>query len=184
MYLDLEACKKHLLEKNNAGECNIEMLTLIGSEFGSILALNYAAYDWSKKVLPAYKLGQDVQALVLLSPQQSHKGMTVREAMSHPAVRSRLSMMIVAGKESKSAAEAKRMHNSFQTYHPPVSDDVEEQRLKQDLFLVQPQTSLQGTKLLGAGLNLPTSIARFLEFRLTNKQDAFVWAERKAPGSD
>lgn len=182
MILDLDACKKHLIEQNNAGECNIEMLCLVGSEFGSILALNYAAYDWNRQVLPAFKLGQDVRALVLLTPMQSHKGLTIREAMGHPAVRAKLAVMLVAGKDdSKGAAEAKRMFNSFQTYHPKVEDDADEQRLKQDLFLVTPDTSLSGTELLGVGLNLPANVARFIELRLVAKQDELVWGERRDP---
>lgn len=183
MVADIDACKKHLIDQNNAGECNIEMLCLVGSEFGSILALNYAAYDWNRQVLPAFKLGQDVRALVLLSPLQSHKGLTIREAMGHPAVRSKLSVMIAAGADdNKSEAEAKRMFNSFQTYHPKIDEnDQEEQRLKQDLFLVTPDTSLSGTELLGVGLNLPANIARFIELRLVAKQDELPWSERRDP---
>jgi hypothetical protein len=73
MVQDLEACKRFLMEKNNAGECNIEMLCLIGAEFGSILATRYAALDWSVPNLPAYKQGQDVKALVLLPSSCSHR---------------------------------------------------------------------------------------------------------------
>jgi pimeloyl-ACP methyl ester carboxylesterase len=39
MILDVECCKKFLLEKNNQGECNIESLCVIGSELGAIVAM-------------------------------------------------------------------------------------------------------------------------------------------------
>jgi pimeloyl-ACP methyl ester carboxylesterase len=181
MVYDLEACKKYLLEKNNEGECNIEMLTVIGSELGSILALHFAAIDWNFPILPAFKQGQDVKALVLLSPASSEKGLTLREPLAHPAIKSKLSVMLVAGsQDSKSAAEVKRMYNSLQASRPKVDeDDNEAKLLKLDLFKDLPETSLRGTKLLGAGLPIPAHIARFLELRLLAKQEEFAWAERR-----
>ncbi|HEX5103500.1 MAG TPA: alpha/beta fold hydrolase [Pirellulaceae bacterium] len=180
MVLDLDACKKFLLDKNNAGECNIEMLCVVGAEFGSIVAMQYAVYDWAKPRLPAYKLGQDVKALVLLTPMQSFKGLTTRVPMSSDIIRSKLAMLLVAGREdSKGTAEAKRMHNSFESSRPKV--DPEDQRTKLDLFLVQPDTSLTGTKLLGSGLNIPTNIANFIKFRLADKQEELAWMNRENP---
>jgi pimeloyl-ACP methyl ester carboxylesterase len=70
MTLDVEACKKFLMEKNNAGQCNIEMLCVVGAELGSIVAMRYAAADWSVPNLPAFKQGQDVHGLILLSPRK------------------------------------------------------------------------------------------------------------------
>lgn len=179
MSKDVEACKKFLLEKNNAGECNIEMLCLVGAELGAIIAMRYAVADWSVPNLPAFKQGQDVHGLILLTPAQAAKGLTVKDALAHPDVRSRISVMIVAG--SKGASDAKRLHSTFQAHHPKISSDPEEQVKKQDLYLVQPETSLAGTKLLGPGLTIPKSIQTFLERRFTNRKTEFLWAERKNP---
>jgi pimeloyl-ACP methyl ester carboxylesterase len=180
MVWDLEACKKFLREKNNAGECNINSLCLVGSEFGCIVALRWAAMDWSAPILPAFKQGQDVRAVVLLTPIQSFKGVTMREATLHPAVKSRISIMIVAGRQdSKGYNEARKLHKTFEAFHPKIDeDDLEEQRKKQDLFLRTPETSLAGTKLLGSGLRVPNDIAVFINLRLVAKQDEFPWLER------
>jgi pimeloyl-ACP methyl ester carboxylesterase len=188
MVLDLERCKRFLLDKNNEGECNIEMLCVIGSELGSIVALHWAARDWNAPVLPAYKQGQDVKALVLLTPQQSFKGLTTREPMSHPIIRSKLSMMLVAGLEdSKGRAEAKRLHKSLESSRPKIDDsDDEERRKKLDLFLVEPETSLTGTQLLSNSVKVGRGtvgsyIANFIALRLVAKQEEFAWTERKNP---
>jgi dienelactone hydrolase len=182
MVLDLDRCKKFLTEKNNEGECNIESLCVIGAELGSILALHYTVYDWNKPRLPAYKLGQDVKALVLLTPLQSFKALTTRDAMGNPVIRSKLSIMLVAGKQdSKGTSEAKRMFNAFESNRPKVSGDDDERRKKLDLFLVQPETSLTGTKLLGSGLKVPTNIANFINLRLVAKQEEFAWTDRTGP---
>lgn len=179
---DIEACKKFLMEKNNAGELNIEQLCVIGAEFGCVVALGWAYGDWTAPILPAFKQGQDVKALVLLSPMQAFKGLSIKEALSHPVIRGQLSMMIVAGKQdSKSYSEARRMNDSMEKYHVKVSNDPEEQRKKKDLFFVTPETSLQGTKLLSNALNVPNNIANFIKLRLVDKADELTWTERKNP---
>src|SRR5262245_15198138 len=183
MLLDLEACKKYLMEKNNAGECNIEMLCVVGAEFGSILALRWAAADWTIPDLPAYKQGRDVKALVLLSPLQSQKGLSIRDALSVPAVLSKLSIMMVAGKEDpKGTAEAERLFNSFQAHHPKPPTDKEKQEKEQDLFFIQPNTKVAGTKLLTPALPVPQEIAtKIIKWRLSDKKGEYLWTERKSP---
>ena len=83
MVLDIEACKRFLLERNNAEELNIELLCVVGAEFGATLAVNWAVMDWSWPQLPAYKQGRDVKSLVLLSPVQAFKGVTLNDALKH-----------------------------------------------------------------------------------------------------
>ena len=182
MIYDVETARKFLLEKNNAGEVNIEALCVVGADFSTIVAMNWARYNWEQPVLPAYKLGQDIKALVLLSPAASFKGMTNRNAMSHPIVKSRLSTLIAAGNEdSKVFGEAKRLHSSLQAFHPRVSDDPAEQKAKLDLFFVTPPTKLQGTQLLGNGLPVTNNILGFINLRLVSKMDDFPWQDRQSP---
>ena len=181
MVLDIEACKKFLMEKNNQGELNINALCVVGADFGCILALRWSALDLTAPPLLAFKQGQDVKAIVLLTPMQTFKGLNYREALSVPALRSELSMMIAAGKQdSKGSAEAKRLYNSLHNLHAKVNeDDPEEVKKKKDLFLVQPETSLTGTKLLGSGLPVALNVRNFIEFRLVNKMAEFPWTDRK-----
>lgn len=181
MVWDVEACKKFLMEKNNLGELNINSLCVVGADIGSILALRWSALDLTAPPLLAYKQGQDVKALVLLSPLQAFKGLTIRDALAVPAVRRDLAMMIVAGKQdTKGTSEAKRLHSSLVTSHPKVdSSDPDDVKQNQDLFLVQPETSLQGTKLLGSGLPVMLNIRNFIDLRLVNKRSDFPWTDRK-----
>jgi alpha-beta hydrolase superfamily lysophospholipase len=192
MVLDLEACKKFLLTKHNAGECNIEMLCVVGAELGSLVAMHWAALDWSAPDLPAFKQGRDVKAVVLLSPVSSFRGLTLKDALAVPAVLSRLSVMIVAGKEdTKGTAEARRVFNNFQGHHPKPPADAEEQAKKQDLFFVQAETKLTGTKLLergirvggdGAPSSVPSEIAtKIIKWRLVDRKGEFPWTERRSP---
>ncbi|MDP7019295.1 MAG: alpha/beta fold hydrolase [Pirellulaceae bacterium] len=179
MINDIQEVKRFLMKKHNAGECNIEMLTLVGADLGALVCLNFAVYDWNAVQLPAYKQGRDVKAMVLLSPPASFKGLTNRAATMHPVVRGKLSALVVAGKRDReSYPDAKRLYRSFERYHEMLKSDDDEQ----DLFLLEPDTSLSGADLLrGRGLDIGQKIGRFVELRLISKTKDFKWVERKSP---
>ncbi len=70
---DMGALRSFLVKRNNAGELNLNKLVIVGSEMGAAVAMVWAAYDWT---IPNYehagiKQGQDVKALVLISPKRS-----------------------------------------------------------------------------------------------------------------
>lgn len=179
---DLESVKSFLKKENNDAKLNIEALCVIGSEFGAVLAVNWSFQDWSWRQLPNYKQGQDVKAMVLLSPIRQFKGVSADAAMRHPAIRSQLSVMIVSGRASDDYSDARRLHNNFERYHEEPPQDREERLEKQDLFFISPETSLVGTKLLaGRGLNVAQNIAVFINLRLVNKMDDFKWQDRTNP---
>jgi hypothetical protein len=180
MVNDVEAMKRVLVDKNNKAELNIEMLTVVAAEVGTIVALNWSALDWNWPIMPAFKQGQDVKALVLLTPQQTFKRLNANTALTHQAISRRLSILIAVGdQQSRDLSEAKRIHSRLERIRPPV---VAEDRLqKQDLFLIPAPTPLQGTKLLDRALPVGGSIMKFLELRLLRKQEDFPWTERRDP---
>ena len=175
MWMDVEACKQFLMTKNNAGELNIEQLGVVGFEFGALLAVKWSAMDWSAPRLPAYKMGQDVKALALISPPRKYQGITSQDALKHPAVRSQISMLIVAGADDANAmGDAKRTLNAVEKFHTDKSE--------RDLIPYWPETSLQGVKLLNArGFDVPRTIAIFINERLVKKADRFPWTDRTGP---
>ena len=178
MYLvggDLETLKAFLVQKNNQRELNIDKLCVIGSGMGAVIALNWSALDWSWPRLSTGKQGQDVKALVLVSPEWSVKGVTINRAISQPQVRTEIDMLIMVGNEKASAArEAKRLHKTLERYHGEPDENAQ----NNDLFYLEVKTSLQGTKLLTSrSLKLDAAIAQFIEWRLVNQD--FPWAERK-----
>lgn len=174
--LDLEACKQFMMARNNEGKVNIEQLCILGADATCILALNWSAVDWNAPRLPTLKQGQDVKALILLSPSQSYKGVTTKGAMAHPIIRSKLSILMVAGQRgSDEMADAKRLHKSFERGRVEGEGD---------LRFYTPDTSLQGTRLFSANLNVHLMIRDFVRDRLVNKAQVFKWTDRKSPLSD
>lgn len=171
--MDLETCKKFLLAKNNAGELNIEKLCVVGLDVGATVALDWARFDWSWPVYPGLKQGQDVKALVLISPKWSFTGLSVQAATAHPAVRV-LSFYLMVGKDSsKDMADAQRIYNILARFHPSPKDNPE----LQDLFFAKFPTSVQGKELL-VRFEQPVfqSIVYFIEQRVAKQP--FPWQDR------
>lgn len=175
---DLEKCKTFLIEKNNQGECNIDKLCVIGAQLGASVGLNWAVTDWSWPVLLTGKQGQDVKALVLITPEMSSKGLTPRMALKNEDVRSKLSIMIIVGTmNTKANSDAKAINNFLKPFHP----DPPPARIKtdKDLFFVTCNTQLEGTKLLTQpALRVNDAIGQFITARLIDK--AYPWRARKS----
>jgi pimeloyl-ACP methyl ester carboxylesterase len=182
MMLDVEAVRSFLVEQNNAGHLNIDLLCVVGFEMGSVVALNWIQYDWAVPSFPTFKQGQDVKAFVLVSPEQTFKGVPVRNALSSRVVRSELSAMVIYGTDDAASSTGRRIYNSLKRSHRPVPEDREEAEQLQDLFLVELNTSLRGTKLLASQtLNVTDQIRRFIQLRLVNRRDLFPWQDRTRP---
>ena len=183
MVMDLEACKRFLVDKNNAGELNVSALCLVAAEFGTIPAMRWTLIDWSAARLPSYKQGQDVQAVALLSPVETFKGVTARPALSHQLIRGKtISKLICVGADDpKALSDAKRLHSTLERFHgkPPPREQAAE---KQDLFFVTADTQLQGTELLDlAAFKIGDNLLQFVKLRLVARMDAFPWEERRNP---
>jgi len=180
---DLEAVKKFLIEKNNLGELNIDMLCVIAVDTGTVFAMNWIVKDWSYQQLVGYRQGKDAKAFVLISPKQVYKGINVQQAITHPVVRSHLSALFLCGdRDSAGAGVTRRMYNALKRHHPQKWKSRDEQRRKQDLFLLRLDTSLQGEALVNqASLKVPSQIASFIDLRLVSHKEQYPWSKRENP---
>lgn len=179
VYKDMPTLKRFLSQKNDAGELNLSKLCVLGSELGSLVALNWAQYDWTS--LTGEVPPMDIRALVLISPPATQCGLSYRQALNNPAVRSRLSVLILVGKEKggKALDNASRMHKMLKPFHPEPPEKEKLEKL--DLFFVDLATRLQGSKMLGVKtLNAERYILQFIELRLVKQTSPeYNWRERK-----
>lgn len=181
---DMESIKKFLITENNAGKLNIDRLCVLGAEMGAAVAINWAAVDWSWPPLTTGKQGQDVKGLILLSPEWTTKGLPIAKAMSHPQLRSQISVLIAVGdKQSSAKREAERLHSAFERFHPSAASSGDKKNAdakSQDLVFYPVNTLLQGTKLFSANdPQLLAEIGRFIQRRLVAQP--FPWKERISP---
>ena len=176
---DMEAVKRYLMEQNNQEELNIEKLCIIGVEMGAVVAANWALQDWAWPVLPSFKQGQDVKALVLVSPEWSFKGATMAPAIDNKELQGNLSVMVMVGSQDKKALQtAEKTHNVLKRFHAEPSE--KEARLKKTLYMIELDTSLQSAKLIEqADLKAKPYIAAFIDARLV--EQSFPWSLRQRP---
>ncbi len=97
---DMEAVKQFLKTENDEGNLNLNALVVLGVQDSSVLAMNWTAMDWEWPAVPGKKQGQDVKAIVLLSPEKLNKGVPYEPMLKHPVV-SRLPTLLIAGAQSE-----------------------------------------------------------------------------------
>lgn len=179
---DMGALRSFLVKKNNDGELNLNKLVIVGSEMGAAIAMVWAAYDWT---VPNYehagiKQGQDVKALVLISPRWSYTGLdtsNILNARGFSAVRDRLSiMLLVGGDDSRTLRDVERLESKLVLNRPQPENLAE-----RTVLLVPPfPTTLQAEKLLNfPRFNLPMFICKFIEDRVINDESDAVWMKQR-----
>jgi pimeloyl-ACP methyl ester carboxylesterase len=186
---DMRAIKDFLLEKNNAGELNINKTCLLGVELGAAVALGSAEDDaegygqgspwYGNFATTKLQRGEFVKAVVLVSPKSKSQNLDVMKFVKSQYLRSKVSVMILAGEEeATAAAEAKKIHdNLFKLFH---RNDTERM-----LWLGRPKTRLQGMKLLDEqnSLGMSKIIGDFITVRLVEAAEAKKWSWREIGSS-
>jgi dienelactone hydrolase len=184
---DMKAVRDFLWERNNAGELNLDKLCVVGAEMGASVALNFALADAMEQERnrvrrPEYKQGRFVKALVLISPERSFHGLSLRGPTTNSVVQRDIAVLILVGKQDgKMMEESKRIHAIFEKYHPEPSGD--DRIDKKTLFFGPLDTRLQGTKLLDPKFGIADIIADFIKRRLVKSEESkdWTWKERKVP---
>jgi pimeloyl-ACP methyl ester carboxylesterase len=172
---DIEVAKRFLLQKNNAGELNAGKLAVVGAEMGASLAIVWAFRDWQYPTQAGFsgKQGQDVQALVLVSPQYNFKGISINSELTY--MQKRIPIQVVVGrKDDKAFSDAKKMYQAAVRARPNETDSK----------LTELNTKVQAGKLLNPDLelNVEREIADFLD--ATVKKKPVKWEARELAESD
>jgi len=176
---DIERAKRFLREENNEGRLNLEKLGVVGVGMGATLAMEWSRLDWSWPPLVSYKQGQDVKALVLISPEFTFRSLSAANLFKHAQAGRRISALIIFGEtKSKAYQDAKRIHGMFERIQPKA--EKPEQRT---LFFIPLKTNLQGNRLIDEknlqAFQIDRVVLNFLRLRLV-EQD-YPWTERRSP---
>jgi pimeloyl-ACP methyl ester carboxylesterase len=180
---DIDVCKEFLLKENNQEKLNIDKLCLVGAGLGATVAMNWALEDWRWPMVAGVKQGQDVKAIIMLSPSYSEKSVSVMLPLRAAAVLQNLAIYIVVGDSGKAIDDAKKIFRPIDV----ARGGTEGEELKKGLLLHTfdgtrglPKTNRQGTQLLlSADLKVPDRIEDFIA-RTVGKKD-LPWKERKSP---
>jgi pimeloyl-ACP methyl ester carboxylesterase len=173
---DMEAVRKMLVDKNDAGEVNLNKLSLVGVGLGATVAVNWAAQDWSAPPLLVGKQGQDVKALVLVSPRWKFRGVMMQQAMKLADLKKGAAWMIVYGEESANqAADARRVAKQLERFHPQSESNS---AAPSGLLEIPVKSSLEGSGLWSQlGQPIEESIVSFLTTQVANQD--IPWSKRR-----
>ena len=174
---DMEAIKKFIFAEHQKKRLNMRKLAVVGAEMSGPLAVVFAANDWSKKphsdaptVAARTPRGQDVRALVLLSPQGSLPGLTINRSMKF--LKGKTAFLIYVG--NRKAKSSLKNANQVYNYLKPISKDANKRVNWMNPFPVQ----LQGTDLLGKQLGVENVIVGFLKKYVGDLKDP--WKDRRS----
>ncbi|HEY1067528.1 MAG TPA: hypothetical protein VGE52_15505 [Pirellulales bacterium] len=180
--IDMEAIKNWLMAKNNLGECNIDKLSVVAAGASTPVAINWAVRDWAWPILPGRgKQGQDVKALVLLSPVWNAAGYGIDQGVNLLAANRGVSVQIAVGGRggSKLLKEAGKLNDRIKAARPEPKDQKPEDAIKnRTLIYFEYETQFQGVKLLGQQKKLlEEHIVKFEELRCVNQD--YPWQQRQ-----
>jgi hypothetical protein len=172
---DMKAVRKFLVDENDAGKLNLNALSLVGAGMGAAVAINWAAFDWAVPPLPIGKQGQDVKALVLVSPAWKFRGLTVQKALQQPGLRNEVAVLMLYGEQDKSVtADVNRIYDMLVKYHP-VPESVAPGEVH-DLMKLGANVKVQGTQLL-KNRAAENRIIQFLQVHVVDEN--FPWSKRR-----
>lgn len=170
---DLEEVKQFLKKENNEGNLNLNALTLIGVREGAIMAMHWAARDWRFPSVGRLKQGQDVKALVLISPEKNFKGLAIDPTLREPSLL-RLPVMIVAGADNPDATESERIGKQIESVKRRLARG-EAPGYKLELV----PTSLSGPALVNEAPEVIPAITSFITASVPISDEQNPWIERE-----
>ena len=149
---DLETVHAFLASKAPTGTSR---LAVVGCGAGATIAALWTAADWAWPPLASGPQGQQVQALVLVSPIWTAKGVSLQPALGSDAIRREVPVMLLAGKGDRETVrlfeqlKRQRPREWFDQRAETAFTTAKEVKKPGDarLFLMQLDTALAGEKL-------------------------------------
>jgi pimeloyl-ACP methyl ester carboxylesterase len=176
--LDMEAVRSWLVGKNDEGALNLNKLCLVGAGMGANVAANWAASDWAAPPLAVVKQGQDVKALVLISPRWTYRGLSMQAPMQLvPLKQSAAWMLIYGGEDADVRADMRRFETQLARFHPEAKV-VDANSLR----LLSFPTSLQGGRLMAQnGQAIDEQVVKFLRYHVASQELPWINRRNKLP---
>lgn len=179
--LDMEEIRRFLVTKNDEGALNLNKLCLVGSGMGANVAANWAVQDWLAPGLAIGKQGQDVKALVMISPRWNFQGLSMQAPMRLDALKQQAAWMLIYGAEDRNVVtDIRRIEKQLDALHPE-SDQNGDPRAD-DFVVVGLPSKLQGDSLvtkLGGTVN--SRIVNFLIENVAAKDQPWIARRTRLP---
>jgi pimeloyl-ACP methyl ester carboxylesterase len=163
---DMEAVKEFLLEEHQKKHLNINKLGIVACDFSASVALLYTELDWEKTPYDdspsdADKTprGQDVQALVLITPDASTPGLVTHKSVIAVKARQRPVVICVSKNNPQEVSAATKMYEQLS---PPRKDKEKEEQKEEPPYLWKYEGNLSGMDLVTRNPQIRGHIFTFL----------------------
>ena len=136
------------------------------------MAAHWTVRDWKFPSVGSVKQGQDVKALILISPEKVVKGVPLDPTLTDKNLL-KLPVMLVSGETSPEAGETTRIHKRLEVIKKKMSRGEAE-----GLELETVKTSLSGQALVRESSVIP-AIVKFITENVTISDDENPWVSRE-----
>jgi hypothetical protein len=189
MVNDIERCKKFLVQENNAGKLNIDLLNLVCIGEMAAITMAWTIQDWY--AFPPFagniKQAQDVKTIVLVSPKRKFSSLNINDELKHAMFSGRnpripnLPTLIAWGElDDSSQKDGAYILETMRRGRPDVSR-VEDDQLRRELTTLYSkpiQSNASGTELMRTNLDLRDTIVRFVATKVGANRENHPWQNR------
>ena len=209
MVRDMDSIKKFIYEEHQKGNLNMRKMAIVAPGMSAAIGITFAAADWQKApwddastAAARTPRGQDVQAMVFLSPETTLPGVPAHQVIPQfKAIGAPLAALILVGKTDpqdkdqaktlfkqlggdpaktsapKKAAEPKKTGKEKEK----EKEKEAEKESKERLFYIELNAKLRGTELLGKKLGIEEAIIGFLHDHVQMlKGPDYEWRSRQS----
>ncbi|MFM9961564.1 MAG: alpha/beta hydrolase [Planctomycetaceae bacterium] len=209
MVRDMDAIKRFIYEEHQKGHLNMRKMAIVAPGMSAAIGITFAAEDWRKvpwddaaNVAGRTPRGQDVQAMVFLSPEITLPGVAAHQVIPQfKAMGAPMAALILVGSSDKQGKEQaltlfKQLGGEPAKAAPPkkaadpkkVAKEKEkekekeaEKEVKERLFYIELNAKIGGTELLGKKLGVEDAVIGFLTDHVqTLKGPDYDWRDRKS----
>jgi pimeloyl-ACP methyl ester carboxylesterase len=177
---DLEAVKRFIQQQHQAKKLNMRKLGIVAAGSSAVVAAAFAAADWNKEPYDDAAAedmktprGQDVRALVFLSPPSRVKGLSLTEALNE--IRNpdwNIAFLTMYGKANRTDTK------DAQALYKRLSGNSKTS--KDRMYLIDINVPSRGTDLLGMReIDTEAAIIKFFKLHLFDLRDS-EWRDRQS----
>lgn len=178
---DIEACKRFLVKKNNAGDLNVDMLTVIAIGKTVPMATAWVVKDWSfAPYSKGIKQGQDVKFLIMIAPEKKLGPFSMNRVTSAPifAGHAALPTIVSWATASSSAKNSEAIFTRLKKKRPEPTDKSAEAKT---LY----QAPLKGSSRSGVQIGSDAKLTKLWKYfdntvsgKINQNLDKLPWQDR------
>lgn len=207
MVRDMDGIKKFIFDEHQKGNLNMRKMAIVAPTMSAAIAITFVAADWKKppyddapNIATKTPRGQDVQAMIFLSPETAlpqvpaHlvsgqlKGtpmaafVVVGKTDSHDKDQAKKLFLQLGGDPAKTETPKKKAESKKGAKEKEKdAEKSSEKKADERFFYGEFNTALRGTDLLGKNLKVEEFMLGFLEDRVKSLKGPFYeWRDRQS----